>query len=155
MTIIKRKNKAENGFTLLELVVVIGIISVLAVGGSLAYSDITEKAMEASENKNCEAVNKEVTNDLVKYIEEYNVNNPNDRLGDFTIKSKGNYESKSHPNQESDPKFSLLISKTSTCSSYKFETLKGDHFTISSSNPVNKKSTSQESWTPVYDSRQS
>lgn len=153
MRIIKRKNNTEDGFSLIELVVAVGVLMALSVGGFLAYSGITENAKASSELSKCESP-QNITDELVKYIEGYNVNNPNDRLGDFVIKHQGNYESETHPNQESDPKFSLLVSKVSACSSYKFETLKGDHFTLANAEPTGTRSSSQESWTTVYDSRQ-
>lgn len=153
MRIIKRKNNTADGFALIELVVAVGVLMVLAVGGVMAYSGIAENAKASSELSKCESP-KNITDELVKYVEGYNVNNPNDRLGDFVIKYQGNYESETHPNQESDPKFSLLVSKVSACSSYKFETLKGDHFTLATAQSTGARSNSQESWSVVYDSRQ-
>lgn len=46
----QKKNFDEQGFSLLELVVAVGILLVLTVGGLLAYSSITDNARQASVN---------------------------------------------------------------------------------------------------------
>jgi len=46
----KKKSFHEDGFSLLELVVAVGILLVLTVGGLLAYNGITNNARQASVN---------------------------------------------------------------------------------------------------------
>lgn len=51
-TVLNKKKKSfdEQGFSLLELVVAVGVLLVLTVGGLLAYSSITDNARQASVN---------------------------------------------------------------------------------------------------------
>lgn len=153
---LRKKNRLEEGFSLLELMVVMSVISILAVGGGLAYSGITKDARASlAVEQNCTQPGN-VTKELVRYIEEYNVNNPNNQLGDFTIIDTGKtrYHSDTHPKLEDDAKFSLLVAKASACNSYKFDTLSGNHFTINTSkNFKNTNRPDLADWSQVYDSR--
>lgn len=153
---LRKKNRPEEGFSLIELLVAMSVILVISVGGFLAFSGIEGNARDSlAEEQNCTQQGN-VTKELVRYIEEYNVNNPNNQLGDFTIIDTGKtrYHSDTHPKLEDDAKFSLLVAKTSACNSYKFDTLSGNHFTINTSNNLkNINRADLADWSQVYDSR--
>lgn len=150
-TAVRKFKIKEQGFTLVELLVVVTImISGFALFISIVAIFLPDDNDGVQECKNASAV----TDELIKYVEEYNVNNPNNKLGDFTILNSEKYRSETHPQQESDPKFSLLMSEV-TCFPYKFDSLNGGHFTIEKGESFTESSrTSDDEWVKIYDSRQ-
>lgn len=148
----RKKVKEQGYFGAPELVVSIVVLGVLMVGGGMAYSGIVRNFEASAENYQCNN-SIELTNDLVAYIEEYNVNNPTNKLGDFEILDSETYESETHPELINDSKFSLLVSKA-TCNPYKLDTLAGGHFIIKRGESSVSAKSNHDAWAKVYDSRE-
>lgn len=149
-TAVRKFKTKEQGFTLVELLVT---VTIMLFGFAILISIISIFLPDddgLQECKNPDAV----TNELIKYVEEYNVNNPNNKLGDFEILNSEKYMSETHPQQENDPKFSLIVSKV-TCFPYKFDSLNGGHFIIEKGESFTEsRRTSDDEWVKIYDSRQ-
>lgn len=129
------KNK-ERG-DIIQAVLTIAVFAILAIFAVNALGDaitnkidaVNEKTGQGVNSKTCKANTKEIADNLIQYVENYRVNNPNRELEEIIISPDNSFDSQQYETLLSDKKFSELVD-SSNCLVLKYEPDNGNQFVI-------------------------
>lgn len=129
------------------------IMAILALNFLIiAVSSQTTKELKTSD---CNSKTKEITDNLVQYVENYRINNPNRELEEIIISPDNTFDSKQYEILLSDKKFSELANN-SNCTVLKYEPDNGNQFVIKQgTNKDKSKDLSKDNvvWETVHSSK--